>query len=212
MAVSRKTSAKTAHTNIKILARRMYICLSLSLSIICIYIYIYTHAHYIYIYIYICICIYIYIDRHNNHNNNNNNNNNNNETNSRGVGRGRFPSDRENPMESYISSVLFKINHYLPILRSISEIWSCFCWAETLAHWNPTSCQKKHPQSICSDLRLSNWKFEDQQLWKPTVVATATYHLIMQLLVCVCIYIYTYRYIYIYTHVYMYYMPIYIYI
>ena len=36
-----------------------------------------------------------------------------------------------------------------------------FFRAETLAHWNPTSCQKKHPQSICSDLRLSNWKFED---------------------------------------------------
>ena len=34
-------------------------------------------------------------------------------------------------------------------------------WAETLAHWNPTSCQKQHPQLICSDLRLSNWKFED---------------------------------------------------
>ena len=34
-------------------------------------------------------------------------------------------------------------------------------WAETLAHWNPTSCQQKHPQLICSDLRLSNWRFED---------------------------------------------------
>ena len=32
---------------------------------------------------------------------------------------------------------------------------------ETLAHWNPTSCRTKHPQLICSDLRLSNWKFED---------------------------------------------------
>ena len=36
-----------------------------------------------------------------------------------------------------------------------------FFWAETLAHWNPTSCQQTHPQLICSDLRLSNWKFED---------------------------------------------------
>ena len=27
--------------------------------------------------------------------------------------------------------------------------------------WNPTSCQKKHPQLNCSDLRLSNWKIED---------------------------------------------------
>ena len=36
-----------------------------------------------------------------------------------------------------------------------------FFWAETLAHWNPTSCQKKHPQLVCSDLRLSDRKFED---------------------------------------------------
>ena len=28
------------------------------------------------------------------------------------------------------------------VLRSISENSSCFCWAETLARWNPTSCQK----------------------------------------------------------------------
>ena len=27
-------------------------------------------------------------------------------------------------------------------IRSVSEISWCFCWAETLAHWNPTSCQK----------------------------------------------------------------------
>ena len=41
------------------------------------------------------------------------------------------------------------------------RIFIVFVWAETLAHWNPTSCQKRHPQLICSDLRLSNWKFED---------------------------------------------------
>ena len=36
-----------------------------------------------------------------------------------------------------------------------------FFWAENLAHWNPTSCQTKHPQLVCSELRLSNWNFED---------------------------------------------------
>ena len=36
-----------------------------------------------------------------------------------------------------------------------------FFWAETLAHWNPTSWQQKHSLLICSGLRFSNWKFED---------------------------------------------------
>ena len=35
-----------------------------------------------------------------------------------------------------------------------------FFVAETLAHWNPTPCQQKHPQLICSDSRLSNSKIE----------------------------------------------------
>ena len=36
-----------------------------------------------------------------------------------------------------------------------------FFWAETLAHFKSDIVSKKHPQLICSDLRLSNWKFED---------------------------------------------------
>ena len=43
-----------------------------------------------------------------------------------------------------------------------------FFWAETLAHWNPTSCQKKHPRWICSDLRLG-LTIRRLKLWKPTV-------------------------------------------
>ena len=47
-------------------------------------------------------------------------------------------------------------------IRSISEISSCFCWAETLAHWNPTSCQKSIHNCFVRiwDSQIENSKIE----------------------------------------------------
>ena len=45
-------------------------------------------------------------------------------------------------------------------LRSISEI-SCFLGGRDPGTLKSDIVSKQHPQLICSDLRLSNWKFED---------------------------------------------------
>ena len=59
----------------------------------------------------------------------------------------------------YIYTYIYIYIYILKLLRSISEVSSCFCWAETLAHWNPTSCQKN--TSSISLLGLETLKLED---------------------------------------------------
>ena len=46
-------------------------------------------------------------------------------------------------------------------IQSISEISSCFFWPRPSHIKIRHRVKTKHPQLICSDLRLSNWKFED---------------------------------------------------
>ena len=53
-------------------------------------------------------------------------------------------------------------------VRSISEISSCFCWAETLAHWSPTSCQKTSTINLFGFETLK-LKIRRLKLLKPTV-------------------------------------------
>ena len=102
-------------------------------------------------------------------------------------------------------------------VRSISEISSCFFgprpWHIEIRH----RVKKQHPQLICSDLRLSNWKFEDWNYGKRRYVSkqlmmtitissnTTTYnnnnsnHKKQQVFQCMSQYTYTHIYIYNYT-------------
>ena len=61
----------------------------------------------------------------------------------------------------YIREIIKYIRESAISLQSISEISSCFfgprLWHIEIRH----RVKKKHPQWICSDVRLSNWKFED---------------------------------------------------
>ena len=163
--------------------RYVIVCVHLSLSIyIYIYVYIYIHT-YVYVYIYIYTYVYIsgvtrrrfstfefrcpYISKggaskqkENPSNSNSNSsssssssNSNSNSNSSCSSSSSSSNSNRENTAwrdRSWAKGLR---------IRSISEISSCFFlprpWHIEIRHR-----VKKHPQLICSDLRLSNWKFE----------------------------------------------------
>ena len=59
----------------------------------------------------------------------------------------------------------------------------------------------KHPQLVCSDLRLSNWKFEDwnygNRPHRKATIATISIAINNRLLIAIDVYIY----IYVYTHI-----------
>ena len=71
----------------------------------------------------------------------------------------------------YIREIIKYIRESAISLQSISEISSCFfgprLWHIEIRH----RVKQKHPQWICLDLRLSNWKFEDWNCGKLTVLA-----------------------------------------
>ena len=60
---------------------------------------------------------------------------------------------------AFLPSFSLSLSLSLP-LRSISEISSCFLGRDP-GTLKSDIVSKRHPQLICSDLKLSNWKFED---------------------------------------------------
>ena len=147
------------------------------------------------------------------------------------------------------SGVVFPFHLALPLGRSKPPApWFClrgelswFCWGRVDERWHcygrfskfhraflgrdPGSLKsdivsKKHPQWICSDLRLSNWKFEDWNygnrvydvfrglgcFWRPCgpnaqpLDTEGRGYIYIYIYFCIYIYIYTHTYIHTYIH------------
>ena len=78
-------------------------------------------------------------------------------------------------------------------------------WAGTLAHWNPTSCQKKSTINLLG-VETLKLKIRRLKLWKPTVgwLNITWITLILLNIIWHTSKLYIYIYIYIYAHVYTY--------
>ena len=97
------------------------------------YIYIYV---YVYVYMYIYIYIYIYVYTYD------------------------WPDRETPPARTSSSRSTMARTEASSVYGQFSKFNVCFCGLDP-GTLKSDIVSKKHPQSICSDLRLSNWKFED---------------------------------------------------